>query len=109
MPLGFDPATDFTNPAIAAPFRAQAAPTEDRHDLIPTQINGYRVTDAVQATSSDSNIVHVLAEDGRERVVWDCYRSESGEWVAMNGAYGKSRAWALGVLVKRLQWDAVPS
>ena len=74
-------------------------------DLVPTEISGYRVTDAVRASSLDSLIVHVIAEDERgERVVWDCIR-EDGKWVAENGAYGRSRSWCLGVLVKRLGWE----
>lgn len=78
-------------------------------EAIPTYVVGCMVLDAMQSTSPESNIVHVICRAGSEYVVWDAWRSEDGAWHGENGAYGRSRAWALGILVKRLRWEAVPS
>jgi hypothetical protein len=72
---------------------------------IPTRIQGRLVTDAVRASSLDSDIVHVIAQGKSDRVVWDCRLDDSGEWQAQNGAYGRSRSWCLGILTERLGWD----
>lgn len=109
LPLAFwveaaGPAPTVTYADLEAMFGARSEQPATDPDLIPTRINGYRVTDAVRASSLDSNIVHVIAQDDRERVVWDCYRDDDGVWQAQNGAYGKARSWALGVLVGRLGW-----